>query len=92
LTRPFNDIVLIERVKEATPPTVDGYLARLSDEQRAALERLRRTIRAIVPRGEECISYQLPAFRLDGKVLVWFGAPSGFSRTIRSPPRSSESW
>jgi uncharacterized protein YdhG (YjbR/CyaY superfamily) len=53
---------------------IDDYLARVSDEQRVALERLRRTIRSIVPRAEECISYQLPAFRLDGRVLVWFGA------------------
>jgi len=28
----------------------------------------------VAPRAEECISYQLPAFRLDGKVLVLFGA------------------
>jgi uncharacterized protein YdhG (YjbR/CyaY superfamily) len=54
--------------------TIDDYLAALPDDKRAALERLRRTIRSIVPRAEECISYQLPAFRLNGKVLVWFGA------------------
>jgi uncharacterized protein YdhG (YjbR/CyaY superfamily) len=54
--------------------SIDDYLAAVSDDQRAALQRLRRTIRAIVPRAQECISYQLPAFRLDGKVLVWFGA------------------
>lgn len=54
--------------------TIDGYLAAVSSDKRAALERLRRTIRAAVPRAEECISYQLPAFRLDGSVLVWFGA------------------
>jgi len=46
----------------------------LSSDKRAALERLRRNIRAAVPKAEECISYKLPAFRLDGKVLVWFGA------------------
>ena len=56
------------------PKTTDEYLAELSEDKRAALEKLRRTIRAIVPAAEECISYQLPAFRLDGKVLVWFGA------------------
>jgi uncharacterized protein YdhG (YjbR/CyaY superfamily) len=56
------------------PKTIDDYLKRLSAEQRAALEGLRRTIRRIVPRAEECISYQLPAFRLDGKVIAWFGA------------------
>ena len=54
--------------------TIDEYLARLSDDKRAALNRLRKTIRAAAPRAEECISYQLPAFRLDGKLLVWFGA------------------
>ncbi len=53
--------------------TIDGYLATVSSDKRAALERLRRTIRAAVPRAEECISYQLPAFRLDGRMLVWFG-------------------
>lgn len=54
--------------------TIDEYLAALSDDKRAALERLRKTIRAAVPDAEECISYQLPAFRLNGKPLVAFGA------------------
>ena len=58
----------------ARPKTVDEYLAALSKDKRDALERLRRIIRAAVPRAEECISYRLPAFRLDGKGLVWFGA------------------
>ena len=56
------------------PQTIDEYLAPLSREKRAALETLRRAIKAAVPKAEECISYQLPAFRLDGKMLVWFGA------------------
>lgn len=54
--------------------TVDGYLAALPDDKRAALERLRKIIRAAAPGAEECISYGLPAFRLDGRMLVWFGA------------------
>jgi uncharacterized protein YdhG (YjbR/CyaY superfamily) len=53
--------------------TVDEYLARLSDDKRAALQKLRKTIRAAAPRAEECISYQLPAYRLNG-MLVAFGA------------------
>jgi uncharacterized protein YdhG (YjbR/CyaY superfamily) len=56
--------------------TIDAYLAALPREQRAALEGIRKTVRAAVPRGEECISYGVPAFRLDGKVLVGFGAAS----------------
>jgi uncharacterized protein YdhG (YjbR/CyaY superfamily) len=58
----------------AKPQTIDGYLKRLSDEQRRALEKLRKTIKQAAPRAEECISYQLPAFRLDGRMLVAFGA------------------
>jgi uncharacterized protein YdhG (YjbR/CyaY superfamily) len=53
--------------------TIDDYLANLSDDKRAVLERLRKTIRAAAPKAEECISYQLPAFRLNG-MLVAFGA------------------
>lgn len=56
------------------PTTIDEYLATLSDDKRAALEKLRKTIRAVAPKAEECISYRLPAFRLNGKMLVAFGA------------------
>jgi uncharacterized protein YdhG (YjbR/CyaY superfamily) len=58
----------------AKPKTVDGYLAKLSPDKRAALEQLRRTIHRTIPKAEECISYQLPAFRLNGRVVVWMGA------------------
>jgi len=54
--------------------TTDDYLAAVSDDKRAALEKLRKTIKAAVPKAEECISYGLPAFRLDGRLLVAFGA------------------
>jgi len=53
--------------------TVDEYLARVSDDKRAALQKLRKTIKAAAPRAEECISYQVPAYRLNG-MLVAFGA------------------
>lgn len=56
------------------PATIDDYLAPLSAEKRAALERVREIIRAAAPGAEECISYQLPAFCLDGKAFIWFGA------------------
>lgn len=59
---------------KAKPKTIDEYLAALSNDKRAALERLRKIIRAAAPRAEERISYQLPAFRLDGKWLLWLGA------------------
>ena len=57
-----------------SPATIDEYLAQLRDDQRVALEKVRRAIHAAAPRAEECISYRLPAFRLDGRFLLAFGA------------------
>ena len=55
------------------PTTIDEYLAGLDAETRTALQHLRETIRAAAPEAEECISYQMPAFRLNG-MLVGFAA------------------
>jgi uncharacterized protein YdhG (YjbR/CyaY superfamily) len=58
----------------AKPKTIDDFLATLSDDKRAALEKLRKAIQAAAPRAEEYINYGVPAFQLDGKLLVAFGA------------------
>src|SRR3977135_450343 len=60
--------------KADKPKTPDAYLAAVSPDKRAALEKLRKMIKAAAPKAEECISYQLPAFRLNGKLLVAYGA------------------
>ena len=52
--------------------TIDEYLATLTGDRRRALERLRKTIRSVIPRAEECISYRMPAFRLNGAVVAGF--------------------
>jgi len=59
---------------KAKPRTIDEYLAGVKAEQRTALETLRKTLRALAPEAEECISYGFPAFRLNGRPLVAFGA------------------
>jgi uncharacterized protein YdhG (YjbR/CyaY superfamily) len=56
------------------PTTIDEYLATVRGEKRAALDKLRKTIRTIVPKAEECISYAIPAFRLDGRIVAGFAA------------------
>jgi uncharacterized protein YdhG (YjbR/CyaY superfamily) len=53
---------------------VDQYLAGLEEPKRTTLEQLRRTILEIVPEAAEGLSYRLPAFRLDGKVIAGFAA------------------
>jgi uncharacterized protein YdhG (YjbR/CyaY superfamily) len=56
------------------PATIDEYLDALTSGKRSALERLRKIIHAAAPGAEERISYQIPAFRLHGKWLVYLGA------------------
>jgi len=53
---------------------VDAYLAGLQEPKRSTLEQLRRTILDVIPDAEEGISYKVPAFRLDGKVVAGFAA------------------
>jgi uncharacterized protein YdhG (YjbR/CyaY superfamily) len=60
--------------KKRKPRTINEYLAKVNADQRATLEKLRRTILATTPSAEECISYGLPAIRLNGRSLVFFGA------------------
>ena len=54
--------------------TTDDYLSRVSEPQRTTLEKLRRDIRAAAPAAEECISYDIPSYRVGGKLLVCFAA------------------
>jgi uncharacterized protein YdhG (YjbR/CyaY superfamily) len=61
-------------MSKVTAGSIDEYLAPLPADKRAALQWLRRQIKAAAPDAEECISYGIPAFRLDGKLLVHFGA------------------
>ena len=60
---------------KSKPKTIDDYLEGLPADKRAALEKLRKTIRSAAPEAEECISYSIPAFRQNG-MLVGFGASS----------------
>lgn len=53
---------------------IDEYLATLDEPKRSTLETLRRTIQRIIPDAEQGISYGLPAFRLNGKVVAGFAA------------------
>lgn len=52
--------------------SVDEYIASQPDAARAALRRVRSTIRRAVPGAEEVISYQIPAFQLRGGAVLFF--------------------
>ncbi|HUY42251.1 MAG TPA: DUF1801 domain-containing protein [Acidimicrobiales bacterium] len=53
---------------------IDEYLKRVPTRQRAVLERLRGTIVRLVPDAEQCLSYRVPAFCVDGVVVGGFAS------------------
>ena len=61
----------------AKPGAVAEYLAGVSDSQRAALEDLCHAIRAAAPDAVEGVSYDMPAFLVNGKAVAGFIAAAG---------------
>ncbi len=70
-----------------TSEDVEHYLSCVDEPQRSTLQAVRRSIRAVVPEAEECLSYRMPAFRLEGKVVAGFAA---FKRHCAYLPHSGE--
>jgi uncharacterized protein YdhG (YjbR/CyaY superfamily) len=58
----------------AAPNSVEDYLAALPKESRAALEKVRATIKAAAPEATETIAYQMPAFKDHGQLLLSYAA------------------
>ena len=59
-------------MKSATPRNIDRYISGLPADVRPVLERVRSTIRKAVPKAEEAISYGIPAFKLNGRTIIYF--------------------
>jgi len=60
-------------VRMSTKAKTDGeYLAAAPTDQRAALGRLRRTIKAAAPKAIEVIGYGMAGFKYKGKPVVYF--------------------
>ena len=56
------------------PQEIDRYLATLDEPKRTVLEALRKSILEILPEAEQCISYGVPAFKVNGKTVAGFAA------------------
>lgn len=66
------------KVRTGTPTrTVDEYISMQPVATQIVLERVRGAIGRAVPDAEECISYRIPAFKLDGRVLLYFAGFKG---------------
>lgn len=61
--------------KKVTPKpakTVDDYIASAPEKRRAALKKLRQTIKAAAPKANEILSYGMVGFKQDGKRVAYF--------------------
>ena len=52
---------------------INEYIAFAIPEVRPILEKIRKTIKQVVPAAKETISYQMPAFQLD-RAFIYFAA------------------
>ncbi len=64
---------------------IDRHLAKFSGEQLESLSHLRETVHSIVPQAEECMSYGMPAFAINRKVVAGF---DGFKKHCSFFPHS----
>lgn len=53
---------------------VDEYIANFAEETAEILKKIRSAIRKSAPEAEEKISYGMPAYKSNGKPLVYFAA------------------
>ena len=54
------------------PTPIDLHIARFAGAQRESLQRLCDDLRVILPGAEECISYNMPCFKVDGRAVAGF--------------------
>ncbi len=64
---------------------IDSHLARFEPPQRDTLVALRDTLRDLLPAAEECISYNMPCFKMDGVAVAGF---DGFKKHCSYFPHS----
>ena len=71
--------------RQATPSTIDEYIAGFSTEVRAILQKIRRTVGKAAPDAQETISYRIPSFKLNGMLVHFaaFKAHIGFYPPVR---------
>ena len=52
--------------------SVDEYIASLPPDTHLALRRVRAVIKKALPKATEGISYQIPVYKVDGRMVLYF--------------------
>jgi uncharacterized protein YdhG (YjbR/CyaY superfamily) len=71
--------------KSAPAATVDDYIAAAPEDARAALEELRKAIKAAAPKATEVISYQIPLYKHHGHLVAFSASKDYCVFTVMSP-------
>ena len=74
---------MVNAIKNTGKENVDSYIAGFPKETQILLEKMRATIIKAAPKGEEMISYKMPAYSRDG-ILVWY---AGYKNHIGLYPK-----
>jgi len=70
--------------------TVDNYIVSFPESVRVLLEQVRATIKENAPDAAESIAYQMPAYKTNGKPLVYFAAFKNHIGFYATPTGHSE--
>ena len=76
-------------MSSSNPASIDAYIAAQPDAARPVLERLRRVIGKAIPEADEAISYGMPAYKLGGRVVVYF---AGWKQHTALYPASAQTF
>ena len=72
--------------KKASFTSIDEYIATFPEGTQKALEEIRATVKAVAPDAKEKISYQIAAFELNGKNLIYFAGWKNHVSVYPIPP------
>lgn len=59
-------------MKRPTPKNIDDYIAEFPKDVQKVLWQVHAAIKKAAPKAEEMISYGIPAFKLNGKPLIYY--------------------
>jgi len=76
-------------MSSSTAANIDAYIAAQPDAARPVLEKIRRVIGKAIPKADEAISYGMPAYKLGGRVVVYF---AGWKQHTALYPASAQTF
>jgi len=74
-------------MKPVIAKTIDEYIAGFPEATQKSLNKVRSTIRKVVPKAEETISYGIPTFKINGRYVIYF---AGYKNHVSVYPAPRE--